>query len=44
MRAKRSNLAGWWSRRITGDHRIGGSGDEQRIEIVAWRYHFSARR
>ncbi len=39
----RGNLSGWWSRRITGDHRliyrIVGKGDDQRIEIVACRYH-----
>jgi toxin YoeB len=44
----RGDLAGWWSRRITGDHRLiyraRGSGDEQRIEIVACRYHYSHRR
>lgn len=44
----RGDLAGWWSRRITADHRIvyriRGSGDEQRIEIVACRYHYSPRR
>jgi len=44
----RGDLAGWWSRRITGDHRIvyriRGSGDEQRLEIVACRYHYSPRR
>ncbi len=44
----RGDLAGWWSRRITGDHRIvyriRGSGDEQRLEIIACRYRYSARR
>jgi toxin YoeB len=44
----RGDLAGWWSRRITGDHRIvyrvRGSNDEQRLEIVACRYHYSPRR
>lgn len=44
----RGDLAGWWSRRITGDHRLVyraiGSGDEQRIEIVACRHHYSSRR
>jgi len=44
----RGDLAGWWSRRITGDHRIvyrvRGTGDEQRIEIVACRYHYSGRK
>ncbi len=44
----RGDLAGWWSRRITADHRIvyriRGSGEEQRVEIVACRYHYSGRR
>jgi toxin YoeB len=44
----RGDLAGWWSRRITGDHRIvyriRGSGSEQLLEIVACRYHYSSRR
>jgi toxin YoeB len=44
----RGELAGWWSRRITGDHRIVyravGRGEDQRIEITACRYHYSARR
>ena len=44
----RGDLSGWWSRRISGDHRIvyraHGLGDEQRVEIVACRYHYSTRR
>ncbi len=44
----RGNLSGWWSRRISGDHRIvyrtRGVADEQRVEIVACRYHYSTRR
>jgi toxin YoeB len=40
----RANLSGWWSRRITGEHRLvyrcQGSGDEQRIEIIQCRYHY----
>jgi toxin YoeB len=44
----RGDLGGWRSRRITGDHRIvyrpRGSGDDQRIEIIACRYHYSGRR
>lgn len=40
----RKNLAGWWSRRITEEHRlvyrITGSGDAQRIEIAQCRYHY----
>jgi toxin YoeB len=42
-----SRLAGWWSRRITGDHRIiyrlRDSGGEQQLEIVACRYHYAPR-
>jgi toxin YoeB len=44
----RGDLAGWWSRRITGDHRMvyraAGQGQEQRIEIAACRYHYSPGR
>jgi toxin YoeB len=42
----RGDLAGWWSRRITGDHCIAyrGSGEEKRVAFVACRYHYSARR
>ena len=41
----KGDLAGWWSRRITGDHRLvyraaGKPGPEQRIEIAACRYHY----
>ncbi|MGE0117901.1 MAG: Txe/YoeB family addiction module toxin [Dongiaceae bacterium] len=40
----RGDLAGWWSRRITGDHRlvyrVSGKGDSQQLEIVACRYHY----
>jgi toxin YoeB len=40
----RGNLSGWWSRRITGDHRliyrIIRKGEDQRMEIVACRYHY----
>jgi toxin YoeB len=41
----RGDLSGWWSRHISGDHRIvyraHGAADEQRVEIVACRYHYS---
>ena len=37
-------LKGWWSRRITGDHRlvyrVSGQGDTQQLEIAACRYHY----
>lgn len=40
----RGNLKGWWSRRVTGQHRlvyrVTGSGEEQRIEIAQCRYHY----
>jgi toxin YoeB len=37
-------LAGWWSRRITGEHRlvyrVSGKGDGQQVEIVQCKYHY----
>lgn len=37
-------LAGWWSRRITSEHRfiyrVRGSGDEQALEVLSCRYHY----
>lgn len=37
-------LAGWWSRRITGEHRlvyrVSGSGDDQRLQLLACRFHY----
>lgn len=40
----KGDLSGWWSRRITGDHRlvyrIQGVGTDQVIEIAACRYHY----
>ena len=37
----------WWSRRITGDHRLvyrlAGTGDEGRLEIARCRFHYSRR-
>jgi toxin YoeB len=40
----RGSLSGWWSRRITGEHRlvyrVTGTGDGQRAEIVQCRYHY----
>jgi toxin YoeB len=35
---------GWWSRRITGEHRVvyrvSGKGAAQQLEIAACRYHY----
>lgn len=40
----RHALQGWWSRRITGEHRlvyrVTGKGEIQQIEIAACRYHY----
>lgn len=40
----RGDLAGFWSRRITQEHRlvyrVVGRGAEQRIEIAACRHHY----
>ena len=40
----RHALAGWWSRRITGEHRlvyrVSGKDAAQLIEIVQCRYHY----
>ena len=38
------NLAGWWSRRISHQHRlvyrVAGSGDEQVVQVAQCRYHY----
>ena len=40
----KATLNGWWSRRITGEHRliyrVIGKGPSQQIEIVQCRYHY----
>ncbi|MFD2233819.1 Txe/YoeB family addiction module toxin [Phaeospirillum tilakii] len=37
-------LKGWWSRRITGEHRlvyrVSGTGETQALEIAQCRYHY----
>jgi toxin YoeB len=37
------DLSGWWSRRITGEHRlvyrVKGKGKDRRLEILSCRYH-----
>ncbi len=42
--ALKGDLKGWWSRRITGAHRLvycaSGQVDDQRLEIVTCRYHY----
>ncbi|MGF7171498.1 toxin YoeB [Sphingobium xanthum] len=38
------NLSGWWSRRITGEHRlvyrVSGKGEAQALEVAQCRYHY----
>ncbi len=38
------NLSGWWSRRITSEHRlvyrVKGSGEAQALEVAQCRYHY----
>ena len=40
----RGEFAGWWSRRITGEHRliyrVTGQGEQQRLEIASCRFHY----
>ena len=40
----KENLKGWWSRRITGEHRlvyrVSGTGDSKQLEIAQCRYHY----
>jgi toxin YoeB len=40
----RDSLAGWWSRRIDGEHRLiyrmRGKGDDQVLEILQCRFHY----
>ena len=38
------DLAGWWSRRITGEHRlvyrVTGKGRGRQLEVLSCRYHY----
>lgn len=40
----KQNLAGWWSRRITGEHRlvyrVSGKDEAQALEVLSCRYHY----
>lgn len=38
--ALRHNLAGFWSRRIDGEHRLVYRCSEETVEIAACRYHY----
>ena len=43
----RENWAGWWSRRIDGEHRliyrVVGKGDDQRLEVSQCCFHYKDR-
>jgi toxin YoeB len=44
----KGDFAGWWSRRITGEHRLvyhiaGKAGSDQYIEIIGCRHHYRRR-
>ena len=38
------NLSGWWSRRISGEHRlvyrVSGKGEAQALDVAQCRYHY----
>lgn len=40
----KGDLSGWWSRRITDEHRfvyrVSGKGESQSLEIAQLRYHY----
>jgi toxin YoeB len=40
----KGDLTGWWSRRITDEHRlvyrVSGKGESQQLEIAQLRYHY----
>lgn len=40
----KGDLSGWWSRRITDEHRlvywVSGTGEAQALEIAQLRYHY----
>jgi len=40
----KENMRGWWSRRITQEHRlvyrVSGKGEDQALEIAACRFHY----
>ncbi len=44
----KEELAGWWSRRISQEHRlvyrVRGVGKEQALEIMQCRYHYPRKR
>jgi toxin YoeB len=37
----RENLSGYWSRRITDEHRLVYSADDDEVRIISCRYHYN---
>lgn len=40
--ALRQNLSGWWSRRITQEHRIVYRVRDEELQILSVRYHYES--
>jgi toxin YoeB len=36
----RENLSGYWSRRITDEHRLIYSADDEEVRVISCRYHY----
>lgn len=36
----KANFSGWWSRRITGEHRLVYKVEDKRLIIMKCRYHY----
>ena len=36
----KANFSGWWSRRITGEHRLVYKVEQKRLIIMKCRYHY----
>lgn len=36
----KANFSGWWSRRITGEHRLVYKAEGERLIIMKCRYHY----
>jgi len=36
----KANFSGWWSRRITGEHRLVYKAEDDRLIIMKCRYHY----
>ena len=39
----KGNLSGWWSRRITGEHRLVYRVDDETLVVMQCRFHYEDR-